>query len=123
MDDPNAESDLATYRSTFGLPACTTANGCFRKVNQNGAASPLPATDTGWAAEISLDVDMVSAVCPSCHILLVEASTASLANLGTGGEHRGRAGRQVRLQLLRRRRQLAQLRVQPRGRRGHREHR
>jgi hypothetical protein len=84
MDDPNAESDLATYRSTFGLPACTTANGCFRKVNQNGAASPLPATDTGWAAEISLDVDMVSAVCPSCHILLVEASTASLANLGTG---------------------------------------
>ena len=84
QDDPNAESDLATYRSTFGLPACTTANGCFRKVNQNGAASPLPATDTGWAQEISLDVDMVSAVCPNCHILLVEASSATLANLGTG---------------------------------------
>ncbi|HEY9473485.1 MAG TPA: hypothetical protein VIS06_06480, partial [Mycobacteriales bacterium] len=62
MDDPNAESDLATYRSTFGLPPCTTANGCFRKVNQNGATSPLPASDTGWAGEISLDVDMVSAV-------------------------------------------------------------
>ncbi|HST67052.1 MAG TPA: hypothetical protein VLM05_17875 [Mycobacteriales bacterium] len=83
QDDPNAESDLATYRSTYGLPACTTANGCFRKVNQNGAASPLPASDTGWAGEISLDVDMVSAVCPSCHILLVEATSPTTANLGT----------------------------------------
>jgi hypothetical protein len=44
-DDPNAESDLATYRSQFGLPACTTANGCFRKINQNGGTSPLPAPD------------------------------------------------------------------------------
>ncbi|HEX5493923.1 MAG TPA: hypothetical protein VFX70_05025 [Mycobacteriales bacterium] len=83
MDDPNAESDLATYRATFGLPACTTGNGCFRKVNQNGASSPLPATDTGWATEISLDVDMVSAVCPNCHILLVEASSPTTNNLGT----------------------------------------
>jgi len=70
-DDPNAESDLATYRSTFGLPACTTANGCFKKVNQTGGTS-YPTGDTGWSEEISLDVDMVSAVCPSCHILLVE---------------------------------------------------
>jgi subtilase family serine protease len=42
----------------------------------------LPSTDTGWAGEISLDVDMVSAICPNCHILLVEASSASFANLG-----------------------------------------
>ncbi|MFC0548959.1 S53 family peptidase [Kutzneria chonburiensis] len=83
QDDPKAESDLAVYRSTFGLPACTTANGCFKKVNQNGAASPLPAGNTGWAEEISLDLDMVSAICPSCHILLVEATTASINNLGT----------------------------------------
>ena len=48
-DDPNAASDLSTYRSNFGLPACTTANGCFKKVNQNGATSPLPAANTGWA--------------------------------------------------------------------------
>src|SRR5262249_46368312 len=80
FDDPNAESDLGTYRSQFGLSACTTANGCFRKVNQNGATSPLPSTDTGWAGEISLDVDMVSAICANCHILLVEASSASDAN-------------------------------------------
>jgi len=81
FDDPSAESDLATYRAQFGLPACTTANGCFKKVNQNGAASPLPATDAGWAGEISLDVDMVSAICPNCHILLVEANSASGASL------------------------------------------
>ena len=83
MDDPTAEADLGTYRSQFGLSACTTANGCFRKVNQNGAASPLPAVDSGWALEISLDLDMASAICPNCHILLVEASSASFANLGT----------------------------------------
>ncbi|MGB8995408.1 MAG: Ig-like domain repeat protein [Pseudonocardiaceae bacterium] len=82
-DDPNAESDLATYRSTFTLPACTTANGCFHKLNQSGQTSPLPRTDTGWAGEISLDLDMVSAICPNCHILLVEANTASTTNLGT----------------------------------------
>jgi subtilase family serine protease len=83
FDDPQAESDLATYRTTYNLPACTTANGCFSKVNQNGQASPLPATDTGWAGEISLDVDMVSAICPNCHILLVEANRPTTTNLGT----------------------------------------
>jgi subtilase family serine protease len=82
-DDPTAESDLATYRSTFGLPACTTANGCFQKVNQNGNSSPLPRTDAGWAGEISLDIDMVSATCPNCHILLVEANSPTIGNLGT----------------------------------------
>jgi subtilase family serine protease len=81
MNDPTAEADLGTYRSTFGLPACTTANGCFTKVDQNGGTN-FPATDAGWALEISLDIEMVSAICPSCHILLVEASSASLANLG-----------------------------------------
>jgi hypothetical protein len=82
-DDPKAETDLATYRSTFGLPACTTANGCFRKVNQSGQASPLPSADAGWAGEISLDLDMVSAICPGCRILLVEAKSPTVANLGT----------------------------------------
>ncbi|HEY2042335.1 MAG TPA: putative Ig domain-containing protein [Jatrophihabitans sp.] len=72
-DNPSAESDLAIYRAQFGLPACTTANGCFRKVNQNGEALPLPTTNTRWAGENSLDLQMVSAVCPLCHLLLVEA--------------------------------------------------
>src|SRR4051794_23894874 len=79
--DPKAASDLATYRSHFGLPACTAANGCFKQVNQNGAAAPLPATDYGWALEISLDLDMVSATCPDCHILLVEANSATDTDL------------------------------------------
>jgi len=82
FDDPTAEADLGTYRSFFGLPACTTANGCFRKVNQTGGTS-YPRSNGGWAQEISLDVDMVSAICPNCHILLVEATSASFANLGT----------------------------------------
>jgi subtilase family serine protease len=80
-DDPNAESDLAVYRSTFGLPPCTTANGCFRKINQNGGTS-YPSPSIGWAEEISLDLDMVSAICPKCHILLVEASSPTMSNLG-----------------------------------------
>ena len=82
-DDPYAESELATYRSQFGLPPCTTANGCFKKVNQNGATSPLPTADPDWSVEIALDLAMVSAICPSCNILLVEASSASWSDLGT----------------------------------------
>ena len=81
-DDPTAEADLATYRSTFGLPACTTDNGCFRKVGQSGSSSSLPGVDAGWGQEISLDLDMASAVCPGCHLLLVEATSSSQANLG-----------------------------------------
>jgi subtilase family serine protease len=80
-DDPTAEADLAVYRAQFGLPACTTANGCFKKIDQNGGTS-YPKKDGGWAQEISLDIDMVSAICPNCHILLVEAKTSSFANLG-----------------------------------------
>ncbi|MFC4030392.1 peptidase S8 [Streptomyces polygonati] len=81
-DDPNAEADLAAYRSTFGLPACGSADGCFRKVGQSGGASPLPVPDRAWAEEISLDLDMVSAICPQCHILLVEATTSAIDDLG-----------------------------------------
>ncbi|WP_329173408.1 putative Ig domain-containing protein [Streptomyces sp. NBC_01477] len=82
QDDPSAEADLGTYRSQYGLPACTTSNGCFKKVSQTGGTS-YPSADSGWAGEISLDLDMVSAVCPQCHILLVEATSASMDDLGT----------------------------------------
>jgi hypothetical protein len=82
LDNPNAEADLAAYRSRFGLVACTTANGCFRKLNQSGASSPLPASDTGWGQEIDLDLDMASAACPNCHLLLVEANSTSFSDLG-----------------------------------------
>jgi hypothetical protein len=83
QDDPNAASDLAVYRQAYGLAPCTAASGCFKKVNENGQASPLPAGDYGWAEEISLDLDMVSATCPDCHILLVEASSANTPDLAT----------------------------------------
>jgi subtilase family serine protease len=77
-NDPTAETDLGVYRAQYGLADCTTTNGCFTKVNQTGATTPLPA---GWAGEISVDLDMVSAICPNCDILLVEARSASNANL------------------------------------------
>lgn len=79
-DDPRAESDLAVYRSKFGLGACSTSNGCFRKVPQSGAAS-LPAPDQSWAQETSVDLDMASAVCPHCHLLLVEAASPDVTDL------------------------------------------
>ncbi|SDJ02626.1 hypothetical protein SAMN05444157_1345 [Frankineae bacterium MT45] len=81
---PTVEADLATYRATYGLPACTTANGCFQQVNQAGAASPLPAALPGWQAEIALDVDMVSATCPLCHILLVSTDQDAGWSLAAG---------------------------------------
>src|SRR4029079_15886728 len=79
-DDPTAASDLNVYRSQSGLSSCTTANGCFRKVNQTGGTTP-PRANASWAQEISLDVDMVSAICPNCKILLVEASSAAFTDL------------------------------------------
>lgn len=76
----NAESDLGVYRAQYGLGACTTANGCFIKINQNGGTS-YPANNIGWAQEQALDLDMASAMCPTCKIMLVQASSASLGNL------------------------------------------
>jgi subtilase family serine protease len=82
FDDPHVESDLATYRSRFHLPPCTTANGCFRKVNQEGTLGPYPRVSDAWSREIALDVEMVSAVCPRCPIVLIEANSASIDDLG-----------------------------------------
>jgi subtilase family serine protease len=80
---PNAESDLAVYRAQFNLPPCTTANGCFKKVNQGGNTNKYPRADTGWSQETALDLDMASAICPGCKLVLVEADSNSFLNLGT----------------------------------------
>jgi len=80
-DDPNAEADLAVFDSQFGLPACTTANGCFTKLNGSGQSAPLPSTDWGWAAEIALDVETVHAVCQNCRIVLIEAASNQFSDL------------------------------------------
>jgi len=80
-DDPEAETDLATYRSEFSIPPCTTADGCFSKVNQTGGTS-YPAASTAWGPSVAISLDMISAVCPNCHILLVEADSPGIGDLG-----------------------------------------
>lgn len=74
FDNPNAERDLAAFRKVYKLPACTTANGCFRKVNQRGGRA-MPPGDPGWGVEIALDLQAVSAACPRCRILYVGADS------------------------------------------------
>ncbi len=81
-NDPNAYSDLKTYRKTYKLSECTEESGCFKKVNQKGETKNYPSNSAEWSVEISLDLDMVSATCSGCHILLVEAETNSWENLG-----------------------------------------
>lgn len=77
----NAEADLGVYRANFGLSSCTTANGCFKKLNQSGQEGNYPAQDVGWAQESALDLDMASAMCPGCKVYLFEATTNSYSNL------------------------------------------
>jgi hypothetical protein len=85
FDDATIAADLQVFSTQFGLPACSEANGCFHKVNQSGKASPLPASsgelERGWAQEIATDVETAHGICPSCHILLVEAESNANANL------------------------------------------
>ena len=80
-DNPNAESDLAAYRIKFGLTPCVSTSGCFRKVNQSGAAAPMPAANKGWGQEIDLDLEAASAACPACNLLLVEANSSYSSDL------------------------------------------
>lgn len=80
-DDPNAESDLATYRLKYGLSACTTASGCFSKVNWKGEVGNYPVPNREWAEEESLDLDMVSAACPACKIKVIEAQDNETSSL------------------------------------------
>ncbi len=102
-NDPDAASDIATYRSEFGLPAvatCSVSSGkvvspggpCFVRVSQTGSTTSLPRSNGGWAEEISLDIEMVSAICPNCNIALVEASSASLSALGTAENEAAKLG-------------------------------
>jgi hypothetical protein len=81
FNDPNAESDLKKYREKYKLSECTEANKCFKKVNQKGEAGSYPSSEPSWSTEISLDLDMVSAACPECHILLVESTNSGFANM------------------------------------------
>jgi hypothetical protein len=80
---PSAAADLAVYRKRMGLPSCST--GCLRVVNQSGRAAPLPKPNgdaaDDWRAEQALDLDMVSAICPNCKIVLVQANSSKSTDL------------------------------------------
>ena len=75
-DDPSIESDLQTFDAQFGLPTCTSADGCFVKSAPHGIK-----TNSGWALEMSLDVEWAHSVAPGARIVLVEAASNSLGNL------------------------------------------
>ncbi len=83
FDDPQAEADLAVYRQQYGLPECSAANGCFARVDQRGGTT-YPESNDYWAAVISMDLDLAGAVCPSCHLLLVESDSTQTQDLGAG---------------------------------------
>jgi hypothetical protein len=86
----SAESDLAKYREKYGLEACKKSTGCFKQVNQKGEEANYPAESGGlekeWSLETALDMDMVSAACPNCKILLVEATTQGPADTAASVE-------------------------------------
>jgi subtilase family serine protease len=76
FDNPNVATDLAAYRTNFGLGAAN-----FTKYNQTGQTKNYPPGNIGWGVEIDLDVEMVSAVCPKCTIILIEANDNYTNNL------------------------------------------
>lgn len=88
---PRASADLASYRSYYKLPACTTGNGCLKIRNQTGGTRP-PRSDPNWDQEQALDLDMVSATCPQCKILLVQANSQSGNDLYTAVEEAAKLG-------------------------------
>jgi Subtilase family len=97
LDTPALAADLAVYRKQYGLSACTTASRCLRIVNQNGEAAPRPRSGVGTGADVEtmLDVSMVSAACPLCRILVVEANSASFGDLAAAEDTAARLGAQV----------------------------
>jgi subtilase family serine protease len=93
--DSSAASDLNLYRSSYGLPPCTSQDGCFRQVGQTGSATVLPHDSSTWSGEESLDIEMVSAVCPRCRILLVEATSDDFRNFDMAENEAARLGATV----------------------------
>lgn len=71
---PHAEKDLNVYRKAFGLKPCTSQSGCFRQINQEGKEGDYPPVDQNWAVEAALDLQMISASCPTCRLILAEAN-------------------------------------------------
>jgi hypothetical protein len=81
-DDATAETDMGTYRSEYHIRPCASTGGCFTKVDENGGTNYPPAGAAGWSLATAQALDMISAICPNCHILLVEADTTAITDLG-----------------------------------------
>lgn len=95
--NPQIASEVATYRAQFGMAACGT---CLAEVNQAGNAAPLPAEirdqqgNAPWHMETSLDAEVVTALCPACRVLVVEASSANVSDLTAAAASAARLGAQ-----------------------------
>ncbi len=86
---PTLEADLAAYRAQYNLPPCTVASGCLTIVNGSGQTTPLPAAPPAqddWTTETALDVDMASAGCPMCKILVIQATNDHGSGLVSGND-------------------------------------
>ncbi len=92
---PSAAADLAVYRKQYGLPPCTASSGCFTTLNQAGQPGPYPSRDHGWALEAALDLQMASAACPQCRLLLVEANQPTTGSLNKAVDAAAAAGAAV----------------------------
>lgn len=95
--NPQISSEVAVYRSQFGLPSCA---GCLTEVNQSGGTSPLPAEildaqgNAPWHLETALDAEVVTGLCPTCHVLVVEADSANVTDLAQAADAAARLGAQ-----------------------------
>jgi alpha-tubulin suppressor-like RCC1 family protein len=93
--DLTAEEDLSAYRTRYGLAPCTKSNHCFRKVNEAGEERNYPAPsefEHGWQTETALDLEMASAACPGCRILLVQAGNPAVAAMARAAATAARLG-------------------------------
>jgi len=78
FDYRTAENDLNVFSAQFGLPQCTTANGCFKKVFASGSR---PRRNCEWSQEAALDIEWAHAMAPNAKIILVEAASSRLIDL------------------------------------------
>jgi len=97
---PKAVQDLNTFSRQFGLPTCSqatlstsatslpgaSATACqiyVVNLNSRGAmTTTAPAYNAGWAQEIALDTQWAHAIAPLARIVLIQAASASVADLG-----------------------------------------
>ncbi|WP_157431750.1 S8 family serine peptidase [Actinomadura hibisca] len=86
-----AEEDLNAYRTANGLHPCDAEFPCLRKIDQRGGTTPPPAVP-GWGLYGAVGLDMASAACPNCKLLLVEADDDTLANQGEAVDEAVRQG-------------------------------